>query len=339
MTALFQLFARAQQSALAGLLGVALGVVGAASVAAQDWQSRTEDNGSLMFGSVFEGSGLMGFSCTAPSPQNRPLIETGSHETHRSSPYTMFVNFADDPLVWTQALNTDQVTIILDGVGYRMPVIHLDELSGTALELAMTDPFVLALSGAREVLLDPGGGTAYQFGTSGLSAALAEAMGYCVDRWAALGHATPAALRPWRSGATFSGTFEGASGSVDLPPGVAVEIFRQCSSAYELEPGTYQSGDLDGDGAPDYAVNWRGVRCASAPGLNPFCGAANCSLEVYLSSRNYAGPREFLGTSIAIVPLGDGRNGIGIGGTYSVCGENNVYCSQPLVWNGVDFVR
>ena len=84
------------------------------------------------------------------------------------------------------------------------------------------------------------------------------------------------------------------------------------------------------------AVDYSGVTC---PGhtINPYCGAANCSIDVFMSSRGYINPIGLLGIGATMVPLANGRMGLGVSGTWSLCGDNG--CDQPFVWNGVDLVR
>jgi hypothetical protein len=63
-----------------------------ASAGAQSWQSRINDSGALMSGAAFVPGNTLAFSCTAPSPSGRQLIETGDHEAQRTdTPFTMIV--------------------------------------------------------------------------------------------------------------------------------------------------------------------------------------------------------------------------------------------------------
>lgn len=335
-------FWRRTRRVLPGAIAPALALViglSAAPASAQDWQAQTSDSGSLLFGNANHGSGLLSFGCTAPSPQGLSLVETESHESHRSEPFHLHIAFDESLFDWSGGQQQRNVTITVGQNGYRLPPFIQDELLGTAVHLPMADPLVAALTGAGQFTLDNGAGTAYQFGTDGLTDALAQGMGYCVDRWAAMGRQTPPSLRPWRSGPTYSARVEGSPNVYDIPPGVGLHIVRLCNGGYTLGENAYQFGNLDGDGLPDYVLNWRDVTCDSTTGLNPHCGAANCSLDVFLSTQNYAQTESFLGTSIGLQPLGNGRSGLRIGGTYSVCGEGGSLCSAPLIWDGQRFSR
>jgi hypothetical protein len=74
-----------------------------ASAGAQSWQSRINDSGALMSGVAFVPGNTLAFSCTAPSPSGRQLIETGDHEAQRTdTPFTMIVTIGAgllDPFV------------------------------------------------------------------------------------------------------------------------------------------------------------------------------------------------------------------------------------------------
>ena len=97
-----------------------------------------------------------------------------------------------------------------------------------------------------------------------------------------------------------------------------------------------QAGDLDGDGALDIVLDWGGVLCPGET-RSGFCGAANCQVDLFLSSRGYAMSHSVLAVGADIVTHRSGRLGLRMGGTVSVCSQ--IDCSVPWLWNGVDLVQ
>lgn len=73
----------------------------------------------------------------------------------------------------------------------------------------------------------------------------------------------------------------------NLPAEIAAETeraFADCRSAGgspSLTEGYLQTGDLNGDGRPDYVQNLMGLECANAWSF--FCGSAGCPVTVWLS--------------------------------------------------------
>ena len=218
-------------------------------------------------------------------------------------------------------------TLYLDDQGYRFAPAFFDPAQDNWLmPVSMSDPFTIGLFRTERLIVDAGGGQAWEYRTEGMAQALSEAFGACVDGWRDAGYAVPAALA-----ALGSGTARVPSGP---PATIAAHISRGCAGGYTMDPSELLSGLIDSDGAPDYVLDWNIVRCTA--GLaRPFCGAANCSIDVFLSSRGYA-LREgdgFLGIAPQLVPLSNGRMGLKISGTAGACATG--FCDRPFWWDGV----
>lgn len=319
----------------------ALLALAAAPLHAQTWSASTFANGSLLFANVGPPEPSMGFSCTAPAPEGRPLIETGSHESHRTDAFEVVVGFFDPLFEWSMPYVIENIVITVDGTSYQMPPLELNELQGSGLYLPMTDPFFLSLFDAESLIFDTGQGTAYEYPVDGLAPALREAMGYCSARWVELGHALPQSIAA-------VGLLQGETGAVspdptpvqspadgNIPASIHAAAREGCNGEdIALTRAQLQIADLDGDGVDDFLLNHSSVRCSQ--GLNYNCGAANCSIDAFLSSQGYQVRPAFLGMGADLVPMPDGRTGVQISGTYSMCGETGL-CPGPQVWNGSEF--
>ncbi|GAB5449173.1 hypothetical protein [Gymnodinialimonas sp.] len=308
-----------------------LAALAATPIHAQTWTANTFANGSLLFAGVGPPAPSMAFGCTAPAPENRPLIETGSHESHRTGAFETTVGFFEPLFEWTAPYRISGIVVTVDDVSYQMPPMELNELQGSAIYMPMTDPFILSLFTAQSLTFDTGQGTAYAYPVDGLADALREAFGYCNARWMELGNAMPPALAAAMGGAPALAP----SIAAPLPPSIVQRAAGSCMNGTgTITRQDLETADFDGDGQEDFILNHGAVTCTD--GRSGFCGAANCSIDVYLSTLGYQQPREFLGISAGIVPLADGRTGVQIAGTFSLCGETGL-CPGPQVWNGSEF--
>lgn len=310
----------------------------AGPLAAQTWTASTSANESLLFASVYPPAPSMGFGCTAPAPENRPLFETGSHESHRTDAYEVLVEFHDPLFNWTAPYEISTIVVTVDQTSYQLPPLLLNELQGSAIYLPMTDPFVLSLFNAQSLTLDTGQGTAYGYPVDGLADGLREAFGHCNTRWMELGTPLPPVLATAMGGAPAPATpvpTRPAPVAASLPSALLQRAATSCMTGVgTITAEDLSTADFDGDGQEDLILNHRDIACTQ--GMSGFCGAANCSIDVFLSSLGYEQPREFLGLGADIVPLADGRSGIQISGTFSMCGETGL-CPGPQVWNGAEF--
>lgn len=370
------------------LIAAVVSVTGQGALA-QMWQSHTSDNGSLVFGAASLSDHALSFACTAPSAQGLPLMQTGSHESHRSDPFEMYIGFLDSLFVWAPPYQQHNVVLRVGNTGFVLPGFDLNELQGTAVSLPMTHDLVQALYGATSLELVTPQGVVHRFPVAGLGAALQPAMRFCVDRWAEMGHRIPAALNrtppvveapvspqpntpsagiprfflpvgavptPPGLGALPQGVrpmpLPGSASPViprfntapvaahsiaTLPPVIPQYVRDMCGGAARIEDSALRHArDFDGDGVPDYVIHYTGVYC-QPDNRRGFCGAANCSIEVFLSSRNYARPFSFLGLDVNAGQAADGRWGLHLSGTPFICADG--FCDGLWVWNGQTFAQ
>ncbi len=323
-----------------GLAAAAILAMSQAVAAQSAWTASTHDSGTYLFADASDPGGTLGVGCTAPSPQGRPAIETGSHESHVTPPYGVVISFADALFDWPDSYRLDNVVLYLDGTGYRLPPVIMDELSGTAVQLAMTDAMVRGLYGVQRLILDTGTGKAYDYTTAGIDAALDTVLLYCASRWAALGHPLPALL---------NGMWAGAATTAPPTSGTMAEIARAdavqgCSGyAPRFAQNAVLLGDIDGDGQSDAVLDWSAVTCTQGA-ARPFCGASMCSADVYLSSTHARSGQteQLLALGVQLLPLTNGLMGVALGGSLSNChfaGRGDGGCTFLWYWNGADLVQ
>lgn len=297
---------------------------------AQTWRVETVDTGGLIYGSVFAPEYSLAFNCNTPSPQRRPLIETGDHETLRSAPFGMFVNLSGgliEPSGEQPVLAA--VTLTVDGTGYRLPPVRWDDFYGDwSVELSLGDALFTALAGADDLVLESGSGAAWRYPTDGLAAGLEAARAVCVAGWTQAGQSpSPGVLG------------SGAASPVQpqpaglLTPEIDAFLRRGCGAGYSLGADAIAAHDLDRDGAPDAVLDWAGVTCGAAM-ARPFCGAAYCSIDVFLSSRP-GDPQSFLGVGYRVVQAANGAAGLQFGGTAGGCARGE--CDRVFWWDGAQF--
>lgn len=300
------------------------------AASAQTWRSETFDTGGLVYGSVFAPEASLSFTCNTPSPQGRPLMETEDHETIRNGPFGVFVSLGSN-LVPPQGGGTvlPAVTLVLNGTGYRLPPVVWDELYGEwMVELSMTDPLWTALSGASDLVLDAGTGAAWRYPTDGLAEGIEVAIGACVAGWMQAGYGVPAGIATAAAGA--APLQQPAS---LITPEIDRFLRRGCNASYTLDERAIEAHDLDRDGVPDRVVDWAGVTCNAAMS-RPYCGAAYCSIEVFLSTRP-GDPQSMLGVGFEVTQAANGAPGLRFGGTAGGCARGE--CDRVFWWDGTQF--
>ena len=304
------------------------------------WVTQTSDLGAHIYGTARTASGDLALSCTAPSPHGRPLTENFENELHQTGPFEVLVYMHDPYFAWPATRVIDSAILFVGATGYRLPPFMLDELRGTAFRVRMSDPLIEALYDAPSLTLDTGQGTTHAFPVAGLGPALDAAMRYCSDRWVALGQPLPPALNRFAGAGSAQAPAparapQPASGTSLTPP-VDARIRNGCNDGYTFDPRDLGQADLDSDGVPDQILDWGDVTCAGAM-PRPFCGAANCSIDVFLSSRGGQLAGEFLGIGYEVVPGPMGTRGLRFGGTAGACARGE--CDFIFYWNGTEFVR
>ena len=314
-----------------GALAALLALAPAGAARAQDWVVNRYDDGSFFQGTLAPTGGP-GFSvvCGERSARGLSPQQTGNMEPDITRPnaFRLFLSPEDVGFPAAEAgLSRDDVLVVIGTTGYRFAYWTWNELYGSwETDLPADDPVFAAIAGQAAFELRFDGG-AQQVASRGFASGLEELRGYCRAMFAAVG-------RFW-------------AGAAPAGPGPSMadlarrRIAAGCGAGVRDQAGAIQTGEIDGDGHPDAVLDWRAVRCAG--GIErPYCGASQCSAEVFLSSVTplRGAPEDFLGLSLRLIPLSNGAMGLGLGGGWGDCerrfGRGD--CEFQYYWNGRDLV-
>lgn len=123
--------------------------------------------------------------------------------------------------------------------------------------------------------------------------------------------------------------------AVEQTTAEAMNECRNVGGTPRLNPGYETRVDLDGDGQPDYVLDFQSLECAGAYSL--FCGSAGCPLSVFLSSRSW---QRVFGTYAQAwsIERSSARPVLVLDLHGSACGRVGVEaCQRRLTWNGREF--
>jgi hypothetical protein len=120
---------------------------------------------------------------------------------------------------------------------------------------------------------------------------------------------------------------------------VRAEIRDTCGGRATFKPGFQRTADFNGDGRPDYLLDYSQSACVGGIATNPFCGSAGCTLDILMSSE--AGYRQAFGDNVRGWSLAEagGRSVLVLSMHGSACGRSgHLECQRRLAWNGDKFV-
>ena len=307
---------------------------------AQSWVAAVNDDGGYAYGYARAEGLPMAFACNARSVQNRPLIEVGAHEEQPTAPYAMRIEFWGKTIPETGVDTRADMVLWADDTGYQLPPVVRDEFYGYWwVEISMGDPIFPEFAGASRLVLAVGQDAVWELPMAGLSQAVEQAQQHCAATLVATGYPAPAWFGPVAAAPQQPTPAAPTPGAFTIPQQVITHANRLCEGTAIIEPDALQAGDLDGAGVPDVVLDWNHIRCPPPMMARAFCGAANCSVDVFMSSKGYVDPEQMLGTGPGLVPLSNGRMGLGLTGSASMCGWDNERCLQPWIWNGFQLDR
>lgn len=110
-------------------------------------------------------------------------------------------------------------------------------------------------------------------------------------------------------------------------PGVAEarkELEDSCTGRITYKPGFQRSADFNGDGVPDYVIDWGQAVC-SGRGPNIFCGSAGCTLDVFVSGSG--GHKQGYSDTVRGWSIGQGSGGAVL-----------ILENRRMAWTGSRFV-
>ncbi|QCI63100.1 hypothetical protein [Phreatobacter stygius] len=134
-----------------------------------------------------------------------------------------------------------------------------------------------------------------------------------------------------------SGATSGATAQAPAQVAQArAEIRRDCGAGARFRPGFQRTADFNGDGRPDYVLDFSAVECPAAASF--YCGSAGCTLMIFMSdgeAYRRAYNDNVRGWSIA---QDSGRNVLVLDLHGSACGRSGADpCRRRLSWNGSAF--
>ncbi len=300
--------------------------------AAQNWRLSTHDDGSYFMAVIYQSPGFA-LSCGERSPQGRSAMETGNMEPMITRPGLFRMSLSDEELGFHDGSVTPRtdVMIVVGTAGYTLPGVRFDELFNEWwVDLAAGDPVFPAIASAQGFEIRSRTGTT-RVDARGFGAGLDALSVHCQRMFAAIG-------KPWQASPTANiPAPQSPAGGAGMRAAAEAAILRGCNGPAVKAPGHLLAGDIDGDGREDVVLDWRAVECRTGS-PRPFCGAAACSADVYLSSRYPVSGRaeNLLARGVSLIALSNGNQGVRVGRSIADC--NGVDCHSIFYWNGSDLV-
>ncbi len=290
------------------------------------WEATFQDNGSWFSGWLVSPDRTLYLWCGGPTPGGPGLPPTD--EPMLTDPGTVDLAIRHPglqpyPSAEPGSVRTD-VFLVASGMGFGLPDPFWDELNGMGFvqRLSLADPLFAAVAQAAELQVWAAGVPVAVHSSAGFAQGLASIAAECNALWQASAP-PPHPETNWM--------LDQATGA----------IVAGCRSNADLQPGHAQTGDIDGDGIADLVIDWAAITCLRGP-PRPLCGAANCSVLVYLSSRPDRRPfADFLAVGVQLEAGQDGRARLLTGTTAGGCPDTTrpAQCQNVIVWNGSELQR
>lgn len=308
-----------------------------AGPALADWQGRASDDGAYFYGIASSVQAGVSLRCIGPSAGGRAPLEVEAHEVAPTANFG--IRFEMDPRLLPAPDRQGRRSDVLawtDQGGVRLPVVLFNELNGIwDFELPMTDPFVYTLFSTKRLVLGPEAGPHYDLPVEGLPAALTVAFRHCVDNYARMGLAVPRDLAAFGSGAAQQSDDAGLEAPSPMDVAAHQHIQRSCNGGANREQGYILRGEIDGDGVIDTVLDWSRISCHA--GGRFFCGASQCSADVFLSGSfpRKGQPEALIASGVSLQPLDNGRQAVVLGGSLSSCSQIGLTACEGLwYWTG-----
>ena len=298
-----------------------------------DWATTTNDDGVVYFGGATAGKYPTSVSlfCGGRSPQNKPA-PPGYPMEFMASPPGLISIAIEGGLIGQPAGGgvggeiRNDVMIVVGSLGYRIPNMSWDILfSHWVQSVAPGDPLIEALKTDAPVEVQLDTGQRYPLGNKP-AAPMAQALAFCARY---LGTTSAPAPLP-------------KSPATDLRAAAEAHIFASCGGPARGTPDYLRTADLDRDGKEDVIVSWSELTCTTGfP--RPFCGAANCSIDMFLS-RSFpltGKPYTRLAMSAELKKSPDGGDEIWFSGTVRTCpaATRGTDCRHVWRWNGRELAK
>lgn len=121
---------------------------------------------------------------------------------------------------------------------------------------------------------------------------------------------------------------------------VRKELLEQCGGKARFKPHFQSEADLNGDGRPDYLLDYGAVACVEGNKINRFCGSGGCTLDIFMSGA--AGYRRVYGDNVRSwsIKQVSGKPVLMLSLHGSFCDLAGYQpCRKRLSWDGDDLVE
>lgn len=299
-----------------------------------NWRSDAQTGEGLFYGGAFSQPAALGLRCIGQLP-GQPARAT---DTSQSPPYSFL--FEIGPEILPPPGSTDRrndIGVWVGAQGFQLPQLVWNDLDGVwAAPVLMTDPLITAMRQGGALVAGPISGGQFQIPADNMGVAIEAAMTHCIPFYAGQGQPVPPQLAAFAGGASPEDQERGG----DTMEGYANSHIRQgCQGGtFEAEPNHILEGLIDADEQPDYVVDWGKIRCTQGHPI-PFCGASQCAADLFLTQSFFpdARPESFLAQGVSLIDLNNGRKGVSLGGSLSMCnaaGKGQNGCQFIWYWDG-----
>lgn len=307
--------------------------------AAQNWQLHTHDDGSFFLAQIHAGPALS-LLCGGKSPQWLNPYQTGNLEPEITAPGVLRLGFDPHSVGLPQGgyePARGDIVLVAAGQGFRLPNAVWNDLTYSwQADVTAADPLFTALASGGAIEVHSRAGRLALTG-AGFAEVFGRMTAYCQRRFAATGQAWPGASAPPPQGAA---TAPGSAAGV-MAQAAETAIAKGCNGPAARAAGYLLAGNIDGDGREDIVLDWNRISCLSGH-PRPFCGAALCSADVFLTARFARQPQPIglLALGVRLQPLSNGNMAVATGGSLAMCqGRGASACEFLYWWNGADLVE
>lgn len=309
---------------------VAVGLAaGASSAQTAQWQFEHHDDGSFFTGIIMPaGQRDLMLLCGEKSPQGLSAYQTGNTEPDITPRDSLRLYLGKDLIGAHDGVTQTRqdVMLVVGERGYRLPAVNWNDLFYTwEADLPVNDPVFSDIAGHDTFELRSNAGS--QIITArGFGAAHGSLIQHCQTMFAAIG-------KHW------STAVSAAPPQVSLKQIAQAAVRNGCGGPAQMGEGTFLHGDIDGDKSDDTVVFWGEITCSGGY-PRPFCGAALCTVQVFLSSQyaRVADSIDLLAIDVRLQPLSNGNMGVATIGNLASC-QNRPNCEFIWYWNGYEFAK